>query len=135
MMISGKINLVLAGLSAHPSFGEMFRFQIIGIFIVLAALSLIALILSLMGRFFREPGATRTASAAGTTPAPSAAAVHDDPHELVAVITAAVYSMIEERHRIVSIHPMVDGKAMENLYLQSWSVEGRRQHFASHKMR
>lgn len=134
MIISGKI-LVLAGLPAHPSFWEMFRFQSIGIFIVLATLSLIALILSLMGRFFREPGAARTASAAGTTPETSAAAVHEDPHELVAVITAAVYSMIEERHRIVSIHPMVDGKAMENLYLQSWSVEGRRQHFASHKTR
>ena len=130
MMLSGK-TLVLAGLSAHPSFGEMFRFQIIGVFIVLAALSLIALILSLMGRVFREPGTAKTASVAGT----SAAAVHEDTHELVAVITAAVYSMIEERHRIVSIHPMVDGKAMENLYLQSWSVEGRRQHFASHKTR
>jgi sodium pump decarboxylase gamma subunit len=134
MMIYNKI-LALAGLSAHPSFGEMFRFQIIGIFIVLAALSLIALILGLMGRLFREPGVARTVSDAGATPDASAAAVHEDPHELVAVITAAVYSMIEERHRIVSIHPMVDGKAMENLYLQSWSVEGRRQHFASHKMR
>ncbi|MBF8278182.1 MAG: hypothetical protein HW390_3255 [Candidatus Brocadiaceae bacterium] len=102
---------------------------------MLAALSLIALILSLMGRLFREPDAARTASVAGTIPEPSASAVHEDPHELVAVITAAVYSMIEERHRIVSIHPMVDGKAMENLYLQSWSVEGRRQHFASHKTR
>ena len=135
MIISGKINLILASLSAHPSFWEMVRFQSIGIFIVLTALSLLALILSLMGRLLREPSAARPVEAAGITPDTSAASVHEDPHELVAVITAAVYSMIEERHRIVSIHPLVDGKAMENLYLQSWSVEGRRQHFASHKTR
>lgn len=134
MMIYDKIP-VLAGLSAHPSFGEMLRFQLIGIFIVLAALSLIALLLSLMGRLLREPVATRTASDAGATPDASAAVAHEDTHELVAVITAAVYSMIEEHHRIVSIHPMVDGKAMENLYLQSWPAEGRRQHFASHRTR
>lgn len=133
MMTLGK-TLTLANLSAHPSLWETFRFLIIGLVIVLTALSLITVILSLTGRLLGEPGAARPAAPAGTTPDASAAAVHEDPHELVAIITAAVYSMVEERHRIVSIHPIVDGEAMENLYLQSWSVEGRRQHFASHRI-
>lgn len=126
---------IFASLSAHPSLFENFRFQSIGFLIVFAALALLALILSAMGWFFKRSGAGTPATGAGLTFTKSWESTQEDPHELVAVITAAVYATIEESHRIVSIHPVVDGKVMGELYLQAWSVEGRRQHFASHKVR
>ncbi len=55
--------------------------------------------------------------------------------EVLAVIAAAVDSVISERHRIVSIRPAGESETAGKLYLQAWSVEGRRQHFESHKIR
>ncbi len=127
---------LFASLTAHPSFFENLRFQTVGFAIVLVALGLLALVLGLTGWLFKKREAQKAASAARTAPGKSLALRQaEDPHELLAVITAAVYSTVGESHRIVSIRPVTNGKIIGELYLQAWSMEGRRQHFASHKIR
>lgn len=65
------------------------------------------------------------------TPAPVVAAAHaaDDHSEIIAVIAAAVASVVGGAHRIVSIEyaPTVSNVA--------WSMEGRRAIYASHSVR
>lgn len=134
-MVFNKI-LIIANLPAYPSFLENVRFQTTGFVIVLLVLGLIALILYTSGSFFKKTGDRKTVTGAGTTPERSfVLPQEEDTHELLAVIAAAVYLAIEDSHRIVSIRSVADGRVIENLYLQAWSVEGRRQHFASHKIR
>lgn len=134
-MIVNKM-LIFANLPAYPSFLENVRFQTIGFVLVLLVLGLIALILYSFGYLFKKTGDRKTVTGAGTTLERSLILPQEeDTHELLAVIAAAVYLAIENSHRIVSIRPVADGKVIENLYLQAWSIEGRRQHFASHKIR
>ncbi len=125
-----------ASLPAYPSFLENLRFQTVGFIIVLASLGLLTLVLISIGWLFKKWEGQKSAPAAGATPEKSLALrQEEDTHELLAVIAAAVYSAIGESHRIVSIRPVVNGKIIGKLYLQAWSMEGRRQHFASHKIR
>lgn len=125
-----------ASLPAYPSFWENLRFQTVGFIIVLTSLGLLTLVLISIGWLFKKREAQKAASAVRTTPEKSLALrKEEDPHELLAVIAAAVYSAIGESHRIVSIRPVDNGKIIGELYLQAWSMEGRRQHFASHKIR
>lgn len=56
-------------------------------------------------------------------------------NRLCAIIAAAVDEVIKEPHKIVSIRSVDDGQVSGELYLQTWSAEGRRQYFASHKVR
>ena len=127
---------IFASLPAHMSLPENLRFQTVGFIIVMVILGLIALVMSLVGWLFRNAGGKKPATGAGTALERSLAVIQEEvPHEMVAVIAAAVYSTVEEAHRIVSIRPVIEGKTVEDLYLQAWSVEGRRQHFASHKIR
>ncbi|HHT9137171.1 MAG TPA: OadG family protein [Candidatus Wunengus sp. YC60] len=129
--------LIFASMSPHSSLLETLRFQTVGFILVIAALSLIALILISMGYFFKNSVSRKPAAVAGVTPRekPSDTAREDDPEVILAVIAAAVDSVISNSHRIVSIRPVDAGQASGNLYLQAWSIEGRRQHFASHKIR
>jgi Na+-transporting methylmalonyl-CoA/oxaloacetate decarboxylase gamma subunit len=124
-----------AGLPSYPSFLENLRFQTVGFAIVLVALGLLALVLGLIGWFFKKREAQKAVSAAAISQKSPVLSKEEDPHELLAVIAAAVYSAIGESHRIVSIRPVINGKIIGELYLQAWSMEGRRQHFASHKIR
>lgn len=125
-----------AVLPAYPSFLENLRFQTVGFIIVLVALGLLTLVLISIGWLFKKWEARKAAPAAGTTSEKSLALrQEEDTHELLAVIAAAVYSAIGESHRIVSIRPVINGKIIGELYLQAWSMEGRRQHLASHKIR
>ena len=124
-------------MSPQSSLLEMLRFQTVGFIIVIAALGLIALILISMGYFFKNSVSQKPATFAGVTPVgkPSDTARKEEPEVILAVIAAAVDSVISNSHRIVSIRPVDAGQAAGNLYLQAWSIEGRRQHFASHKIR
>ena len=126
---------IFASLPAHMSLLENLRFQTVGFIIVMVILGLIALIMSLVGWLFRNAGGQKLATGAGTALERSLAVIQEEDPQVVAVIAAAVYSTVEEAHRIVSIRPVIEGKTVEDLYLQAWSVEGRRQHFASHKIR
>ncbi|MBM4066033.1 MAG: hypothetical protein FJ266_10410 [Planctomycetes bacterium] len=126
---------LFASMTAQPSFFENLRFQTVGFAIVLVALGLLALVLGLTGWLFKKREAQKAVSAAAISEKSPVLSKEEDPHELLAVITAAVYSTIGESHRIVSIRPVTNGKIIGELYLQAWSMEGRRQHFASHKIR
>lgn len=55
--------------------------------------------------------------------------------EAFAVIAAALHTVIREPHRIVSIYDMTPMTEAANLNLMSWSIEGRRQIFSSHRTR
>ena len=135
MMSFNKI-LILASLSPQASLLETLRFQTVGFILVMVALGLIALILISMGYFFKKTGNQKRTT---ITDAPSLEkltdAAREDPHVLLAIIAAAVDSVIKNSHRIVSIRPVDTCQASGELYLQAWSIEGRRQHFESHKIR
>lgn len=128
--------MIFANIAAHPSFLENIRFQGVGLVLVLLALGFIAFIVSLTGRLFKKIEKRKPSPVISAVPEQLLALTQaEDPHVLIAVITASVHSVIKESHRIVSIKPVVNGKVLGELYLQAWSVEGRRQHFASHKVR
>ncbi len=128
--------IFIAALSAQPSFLEALRFQAVGFLVVMVSLGLIALMLGLMGYCFKKSGnRKRQATVAATLPEKPLPDVREDDPELVAVIAAAVGSVIKGSHRVVSIRPVDTGGVSGELYLQAWSMEGRRQHFASHKIR
>lgn len=127
-------NLVFIVLPAYPSFWENFHFKLTGLFVVLATLGLIALILSAMGWFFKTFGDRGKHKASKMIPDALITPVSEIDPEIVAVITAAVYSEIRDSHRIISIRPAVS-QTLADIYRQVWSLEGRRQLFDSHKVR
>lgn len=130
------IVIILASIAEHPSFLENIRFQGVGLVLVLLALGFIAFIVSLTGRLFKKIEKRKPSPVISAVPEQLLALTQaEDPQVLIAVITASVYSVIQGSHRIISIKPVVNGKVLEELYLQAWSVEGRRQHLASHKVR
>lgn len=55
--------------------------------------------------------------------------------EIFAAIAGALHVVIRERHRIASIYELAPMNEGANLNLMSWSVEGRRQIFSSHRVR
>lgn len=127
---------------------------VIGFLFVLMVLAILALVTSVMGTLFTKQAAASAAKAAelaakaaesaakvaastpvtaagvstaGTsTPAPAKTEESDDDPAIMAVVAAAVHSVIGDRaHRIVSIRSSGPG----------WAQEGRRQIFSSHRVR
>lgn len=92
---------------------------IVGVGLLLAVRSLAGL----HRRVDALAAATRAKRTRATPPATGAPAP-----EIVAVITAAVFDSIDSDHRIISI-----SSAQQDI--PSWSQEGRRQVFASRKVR
>jgi len=69
-----------------------------------------------------------------STPAPQAAKTPGEiPPQLLAVIAAAIDTVIKVPHLIHSIHEIESGKLVFDAH--DWSVEGRRQIFSSHRIR
>ncbi|MGJ8649956.1 MAG: OadG family protein [Opitutaceae bacterium] len=119
---------------------------VVGFLFVMVVLSLLSAVTAAIGAFFAKQAARDAARAAealqNAAPvmstvaqaAPAATQIatatepvadEDDP-VLVAVITAAVHSVIGDRaHRIVAVRPGLPG----------WAQEGRRQIFSSHRVR
>ncbi len=101
-----------------------------GFFLVLVVLLLLWGVTALIGKVFIASEAkkrARAGAAAGSTPAATArtpAEAETTPEE-IAAIAAAISMLMGARHRILSI------RTPET----SWGREGRRQHFASHKIR
>ena len=123
----------LAALPEYPSVGESLLYQATGLAVVLIALCSIWFLLELIGVFFKRADA-RAKAGATTSPTPTAArAVASEPlsgpipPEVVAVIAAAVHFTLGGRHRIHSFTPA--------LTPVDWAREGRREIFASHKLR
>lgn len=110
--------------------------HIVGFLSVLVTLTILWLITASMGRYFasadKRSSAKAAQAAAASAPAiantPSAEAVGADKSvsdAMIAAISAAAYVLLGSKHRIVSIRSAST----------DWSREGRRQHFASHKIR
>ena len=98
----------------------------------LALVASLALILSVAGR---RPAAPQPAPArpadAPAVPTPADEAL---PPELVAVIAAAVSASFDAPVRIAAVQPVGPGAGSE-IFMQLWSVEGRRQIYSSHQTR
>jgi hypothetical protein len=99
--------------------------HIVGFLNVLVVLTLLWGLTAAVGTFFARRDRA-AAAAAGLIPVTAAAPTGDGiPEDEVAVIAATVSLILGRRHRIVSIR----GANLD------WAREGRRQHFASHKIR
>ncbi len=126
-----------AALPDHPDLLGSITYQLVGLLVVFSALGSIWALMELMGAIFRAADARRAralAAAPASRPASPAASGESVRPEVVAVITAAVYASIDASATIVAITP-VSPHPEPNLNLLAWSGEGRRQIFASHKLR
>lgn len=124
---------LLAKLEMYPDFSDSITFIIVGFTLVLIVLALIYLVCEIIGATFKlsvKPAAAPAAAVAVDTPgtppkAPEKSPEDNDPR-LVAVIAAAVHTVIRQPHRVVAI------RALRH---DEWAREGRRQIFDSHKLR
>ena len=106
--------------ATHPFISSLEH--ILGFLVVLVALMLLWTLTALIGRFFisREAARPKVAVPAQETPP------DDLTEEEVVAISATVAMLMGSRSRVVSIRSS-SGK--------DWSREGRREHFASHRLR
>lgn len=102
-------------------------YQGVGMFIVLGALGVLAVIVTLVGRVLAVAPVPRAVPAPAVAAAPAAAAAVEavDPR-LHAAIVAAVTVTLGRKARVIAV-----GTAESN----AWSAEGRRTIFQSHKVR
>jgi Na+-transporting methylmalonyl-CoA/oxaloacetate decarboxylase gamma subunit len=127
---------VISSLAERPTLIEILTqhlpFQLIGISVVLVALLVLYATCSAVSIYFRKVGPPPTPVAAPTPP-PEAATlpVPESDVVLAAVIAAAVAVAIDRPHRVLEIHPAEAPVA----FLNAWAIEGRFQHFSSHKVR
>lgn len=138
-------------LPANPTAQEVLTkhlpFQLVGLALVLVTLCVLYLVCQGVAVWFTgssaRPAVPEPASPTGppssTLPIAAAlAAAHRAgaarspgiPAEVVAVITAAVAASISRKHRILEVE-----KAGADQWLSPWAIEGRFQHFRSHKLR
>jgi len=108
------------------------QFQIAGLILGLGALAYLLLVVTRLSRTVRTleqrlapAPAPLSAPAAGVPSAPVAVALDES---IVAVIAAAVASVIRHPHRIVAVQP-------ESSAQRAWSAEGRREIYLSHRVR
>ena len=110
-----------------PIFANLSDFEhslvhITGFFFVIFVIILLWFFAAMMGTFFKK--FVKVAPAKAVPAAPVAASSGED-DETVAVIAAALAMITHQKYRIVSIKGTNP----------DWSREGRREHFASHKIR
>jgi len=113
-------------IASIASFGESLQ-HLLGFFLVVFVLSLLWILTLLMGRIFRgiDRALSPATDGAGISAALSDADEDDPTEEEVAAVAAAVMALVGRPSRIVSIRS--GGK--------DWGMEGRRDHFASHRLR
>ena len=121
----------LFDLPDHPTAFQVFSshlpFQLAGLAVVLGTLFVLYLICSAVALCFRPRAVVPV-----TSPVPAALptdASSDD--AVVAAISAAVAVVLDQPHRVLSIRPA----ATSSEWLGAWAIEGRFQHFRSHKVR
>ena len=127
---------LLAYLPDYPTVGESLMFQLNGLIVVMLALCSIWGVLEVIGLYFkradrRVADAKRVAQLAAIPAEPAKAgqtlgAAGVSP-QTVAAIAAAVHAVLGAPHRIHHVKP-ADAPV-------DWAREGRRQIFASHKLR
>lgn len=150
-MFAMYTTLAQVSAAAPPESPSTASVVIVGFLFVMIVLALLAAVTSAIGAFFIKQAAHESAKAAkaaqqaaelavsgggsvraatprttGTVPAPDAPAQDEDDPVLLAVIAAAVHTVIGDRpHRVVSVRSTGPG----------WAQEGRRQIFSSHRVR
>ena len=129
---------LLGVLPEYPTMPEVISFQATGLMVVFLALGSLWFLLSIAGRIFAFRDARVAAAKAAAAPVTLAPALTASPASappaeappagaVLAVIAAAVHVTLGRRARVVSVSPVrVDG---------DWAREGRRQIFASHRVR
>ena len=128
-----------AALTDKPALLDAIRYQAVGLIVVFAALGSIWGLMELMGWIFRAVERREVARATeSATAEPSALLVEPTTcsisPQVLAVITAAAHDCLQAGDRIVSIVPVAP-VPHGDVNLLAWSSEGRRQIFASHKLR
>ncbi|HEY0945850.1 MAG TPA: hypothetical protein VGD81_11305 [Opitutaceae bacterium] len=124
---------ILAAFPEFPSIGESLAFQLNGLVVVLMALTSIWGVLEVIGLYFkRRDRAAVAARAQAVKAAPAAipaapAPVEPVPPLTLVLIAAAVHATLGRHARVHAVLP-----AESSVY---WAQEGRRQIFASHKVR
>lgn len=118
----------IGSLPAHPTVVETLTYQFNGLIVVFLALGMIWGLMEVIGLFFRRKAAAAARAAAAAQAAlPAPVAEPPVSPEITAVIAATVATVLRGRpHRIqgIALSAEVD-----------WAREGRRQIFASHKVR
>ncbi|WP_425395647.1 OadG family transporter subunit [Aeoliella sp.] len=114
--------LPVAVFSEEPSMGELLQFVVVGLLVVLAALTSLALMSTLVSRIL----AALKENKAKAPPAP----IPEDglPEEELLVIAAAVAAVYTQPHRIVHVR----GLTPEDM---AWALQGRSQIHASHALK
>lgn len=119
------VTLLAVSLPDTPTFAENLQYQITGMLVVLFSLGSMALLVWLAGRLFiirdRQKLAAKQAAAARAG---------EIPGEVRAVIAAAVSAALEDRQFVIYGVRSSDPRA--NL---AWGAEGRRNIYASRKLR
>ncbi len=116
----------------NPNLWDNLRFQTTGILVVFFALGSLALVVALSGRLFVALEKRQAAAKAVPSPDLRAAPPGEGvPPEISAVIAAAVAVALAGRPFAVRRVHLVQASEQ----LRAWSVEGRRQIYASHKVR
>ncbi len=112
-------------------------FQVVGMLVVMIALALLSGLCMAMGFWFGRSKSSKTTEAQ-PLPTPNATSttppvVDEDVTDprIVAVIAAAITAVLDQPHRIIDIHAAGQPAGMTN----AWAIEGRFQHFSSHKFR
>jgi Na+-transporting methylmalonyl-CoA/oxaloacetate decarboxylase gamma subunit len=124
---------LLGLLPANPTVPEMLSFQLTGLLIVFLALGSIWFALEIIGRIFRylekrpAPGPAAPPTAAPAAAAPAPAPAPGVPAEVLAAIAAAVHVTLGPGGRVAAVRSIPTD--------QDWAREGRRQIFASHRLR
>lgn len=113
--------LTIATLPADPTLGDVVQFVLNGLFVVVVALSILALGCSLIGWAIRQLTVQPLATTPTATPENE---LHD---RTIAVIAAAVATVIDSPHRIVHVRGLTPEDA-------GWALQGRMQHHTSHTL-
>ncbi|MFV0461297.1 MAG: OadG family transporter subunit [Actinomycetales bacterium] len=126
--------LLAAASSQDYSTGDAIELVVTGLVVVVVALSVIALSCSAIGWAVRKltpdaSQATRTAPSAGGASAGDAVAAgageRDIDDETIAVIAAAVATVLGKPHRIIRVRSAISDDT-------AWALHGRLQHHSSH---
>jgi Na+-transporting methylmalonyl-CoA/oxaloacetate decarboxylase gamma subunit len=130
---------ILATVAAVPEGGgailtQYVPYQIVGLGVVMVALGVLYATCALVGGIFRRVAAHKPAAAVlptATTSAESAPEEEATDPRVIAAIAAAITVTLEQPCRIIEIHEAGHSVGMSS----AWAIEGRFQHFSSHKIR
>lgn len=118
----------------RPELQQLLLYQIVGLAVVLVALTLLWTVISAVGVFFRA--AEKKGNFSPEKPLRRIPEeVHTVTPEVLVVLSAAVYTVMGDRWAITSAHEMLPEFGQDDIKRMAWSVEGRRQIFSSHHLR